>query len=172
MRAAEPHKGRPCTVCAHPNIKAIDRELLELGANLTEIAARYPPLIRTSIARHRKMHIAPVLKAETVEAFEVAEIARGASIEERVDALFVRADGLLQAMEDAKDYRGATAAIREMRGCLELIGKLRGQIDAGVTVNVFAGPAWVAMQTRVIMALEPHPAARAAVVEALQAPDA
>lgn len=169
MRTAAPHKGRPCLVCIHPKVKAIDRELLEPGAVVTDIAARFD-LQRTSVGRHRRMHIAPQLKAETVEAFEAGETARGASLTERIDGLFEKASGLLIKMEEQGDFRGATAAIREMRGCLELIGKIAGQIDAGTTINVFAGPAWVSMQTTVIQALAPFPDARAAVVRALDVP--
>ena len=170
MRAAEPHKGRPCTTCTHPNARAIDRELLEPGAILKEIAARYPPLVPSSLARHRKLHIAPVLKSETVEAFNQSEIARGATLTERIDGLFEKASSLLQSMEEQKDFRGATGAIREMRGCLELLGKIAGQIDPGTTINVFNAPAWVTMQTNVITALAAFPEARMAVVEALKAP--
>ncbi len=170
MRTAAPHKGRPCTVCAHANLKAIDRELLEPGASLTEIAARYPPLVRTSLGRHRTLHIASVLKAETVQAFDADQAAHGLDLTERVDKLFDRANDLLTAMQAEKDFRGATTAIREMRGCLELLGKLRGEIADSTTINVFASPTWVTVQTNVLAALAPYPEAKAAVVLALDVP--
>lgn len=171
MRRAEPHKGRPCLTCKHPMKVAIDRDLVTPGVPLIAIAKQYG-LHRHALARHRKQCVASLIKAEAVQAHAADEAEHGASLTERVDALYAKADSYLEKMVEAGDFRGATAAVRELRGCLELIGKLHGQIDPGTTINVFNGPAWVTMQTNVLAALALYPDARAAVVRALDVPDA
>ena len=71
--------------------------------------------------------------------------------------------------EEAEDWRAATGAIREARGCLELLGKLAGELQQeGQTINVIVSPQWVELRTTIIEALEPHPDAKSTVLRALQ----
>ncbi len=92
------------------------------------------------------------------------------TVEQQAAVLFARATKMLDNAEfsgKAADMRGA---LRECRQTLELIGKLKGQIDQSASVAIFTGPTWLSVQSRIIDALEPHPLARAAVVRALEAP--
>jgi len=82
--------------------------------------------------------------------------------------LQTRALNILSKTEEAEDWRAATGAIREARGCLELLGKLAGELQEGQTVNVIVSPQWVELRTTIIGALEPHPEAKFAVLRALQ----
>ena len=79
-----------------------------------------------------------------------------------------RALNILSKTEEAEDWRAATGAIREARGCLELLGKLAGELKEGQTVNVIVSPQWVELRTTIIKALEPHPDAKSTVLRALQ----
>jgi hypothetical protein len=57
----------------------------------------------------------------------------------RVEALMDRLEKIAQRAESGKDWRAAVAAMREVRGSLELVAKLTGQIapaGSGVTVGV------------------------------------
>jgi hypothetical protein len=74
---------------------------------------------------------------------------------------------VLTKAENADDLRTAVAAIREARGCVELLGKLAGQLQDAPTVNLVLSPEWLSIQANILMALEPHPDARLAVAHAL-----
>ncbi len=71
------------------------------------------------------------------------------------------------ACEVDGDLRVALGAIREARGCLELLGKLAGELQEGATVNVFVSAEWLQVQAVILTALEPHAEARFAVAAAL-----
>jgi hypothetical protein len=58
-------------------------------------------------------------------------------------------------------------AIREARGNLELLAKLLGELDER-PVNVLLSPEWLNLRTVIVTALEPHPEARGAVLEAIE----
>ena len=81
--------------------------------------------------------------------------------------LHKRALGILDKAEGANDLRAATGAIRETRGCLELLGKLAGQLKDAPTINVFMSAQWIEIRGVVIAALDGHSDAQAAVVSAL-----
>jgi hypothetical protein len=74
---------------------------------------------------------------------------------------------VLTKAENADDLRAAVAAIREARGCVELLGKLAGQLQDAPTINVIMSSEWLVIQASVLQALEPHPDARLAVAHAL-----
>ncbi len=66
-----------------------------------------------------------------------------------------------------RNLRTALGAIREARGCVELLGKLAGELQDAPTVNVFVSAEWLEVQTVILTALEPHADARFAVADAL-----
>ncbi len=153
---------RVCTVCNHPERERIDKLLIE-GESFRNIAERFS-LSSTSTYRH-KAHINRTL----LKANEVREIAQADNLLEQVRDLQTRALNVLLKTEEAEDWRAATGAIREARGCLELLGKLAGELQQeGHTVNVIVSPQWVELRTTIIEALEPHPEAKFAVLRALQ----
>jgi hypothetical protein len=61
------------------------------------------------------------------------------------------------------------AAIRELRGLVELIARLTGELDDRpvATVNIVASAEWIEVRTALYEALRPYPEAAAAVVGAL-----
>ena len=82
-------------------------------------------------------------------------------------ALCFKFIGILDKAEESDDLRAATAAIREARGCVELLGKLAGQLKDAPTINVILMPEWRQLQATILAALEPHAEARLAVASAL-----
>ncbi len=82
-----------------------------------------------------------------------------------------RAIGILDTAEASDDLRVALTAIREARGCVELLGKLAGQLKDAPTVNILVSAEWRGLQAVILEALEPHAQARLAVAEALTTVD-
>ncbi len=75
--------------------------------------------------------------------------------------------GVLDKAEASDDLRAAVSAIREARGCVELLGKLAGQLKDAPTVNLILMPEWRQLQVAILDALGPHVEARLAVAAAL-----
>jgi len=152
---------RVCTACNHPSKVEIDRMLVE-GEPYRSIAKQFS-LSDAAVYRHKSHLNGTLLKAK-----EAKEIAQADNLLEQVRNLQTRALNILSKTEEAEDWRAATGAIREARGCLELLGKLAGELQEGQTINVIVSPQWVELRTTIIKALEPHPESKFTVLRALQ----
>ena len=117
----------------------------------------------TALRRHRKDHVPIML----VQAHQAAEIARADDLLDRVRMLEAKAEMLLASAEQAGDIRTALLAIREARGCLELLAKLLGELDERPQVNLLISPEWATVRAVLLAALGPYPEARAAVARQL-----
>jgi len=152
---------RVCTVCNHPSKVEIDRMLVE-GEPYRSIAKQFS-LSDAAVYRHKSHLNGTLIKAKGIK-----EIVQADNLMEQVRDLQKRALNILSKTEESEDWRAATGAIREARGCLELLGKLAGELQDGQTVNVIVSPQWVELRTIIINALEPHIEAKLAVLNALE----
>jgi len=156
-----------CTVCRHTDRAAIDSALVT-GEPVRSVASRYVtlsgrPLGHMALYRHKDEHLAPSL----AKAQEAASVAQADDLLGQVRTMQGRALGILDTAEAAGQLLVALAAIREARGCLELLGKLLGQIDERPQINVLVSPEWHQVRGLILAALLPYPEARGAVVERL-----
>jgi hypothetical protein len=157
---------RVCTVCQHRARGRIDEALL---AGIAHCAlSREFGLSRDALRRHGEAHISATLS----HAHKAGEVARADNLLAQVQDLQGKALRILRKAERAGDLRAATGAIREARGCVELLGKLAGELQDGVTVNVAVLPEWQRLRGAILVAVEPFPEARAAIVKALEVGDA
>ena len=160
-RSRAGRRGPPCSVCVDPRRDEIERALVS-GQPDTRVSASFRELSADAIRRHREAH----LPARLLKAREVAEVAQADALLEQVRTLHRRALAILDASESAGDLRTALGGIREARGCLELLGRLEGELPEP-TIAVLVSPAWLELRDRILRALEPYPKARQAVAEAL-----
>ena len=125
---------RTCLVCSGPRRAEIDHELLS-GTPLREIAGQFGTS-KSSLDRHRS-HIELIggkhLAMGQVAAV-AAETADPQKLIDKVHELLVNAQRLTRRAERAKNLQTAFQGIREVRGILELIGKLNGEIATGTRV--------------------------------------
>ena len=152
---------RTCTVCRDPKRDEIDAALIERRP-FRDIARQFGPS-KDALVRHHDNHL-PVTLAEARKA---AEVAHADTILAQVQTLRDRALKILNTTEEEKDLRTALGAIREARSCVELLGKLAGELQDAPTVNVFVSAEWMEVQAVILTALEPHADARFAVSDAL-----
>ena len=153
---------RSCTVCIHEARPEIDRALIA-GEAFRHIATRFDTSTG-ALQRHKADHL-PVRLAKAQEAEEVAQ---ADDLLCQVQDLQARALAILDKAEEAGELRTALSAIREARGNLELLAKLLGELDERPQVNVLVSPEWLELRAIIVGALEPHPAARGAVLRALE----
>jgi hypothetical protein len=76
---------------------------------------------------------------------------------------------LLEEAEAAGDLGTALRGVREARGNIELLARLRQLIDSQPqTVNLTISSEWLELRTVIVNALESFPEARAALMKALE----
>jgi len=85
----------------------------------------------------------------------------------KVAALEADAKRLGAQAEKAGDLRTALGAVRELVRIVELLAKLRGELDERPQVNILVSAQWQNIRRTLLVALEPYPQARAAVSESL-----
>jgi hypothetical protein len=62
----------------------------------------------------------------------------------------------------------ALKAIARLERQIELAGRLAGELQDAPSVNIQMSPEWIQIRAALLKALEPHPAAKSAVVEVLK----
>lgn len=157
-----------CTVCAHKDRKAIDEALI-MGRSLRDVARQHGPS-KDALTRHRD-HISPAL-ARIVEKRRTEGGPRSAL--DRLEDLYERASRVLDAAEQGGQGAQALSAIAQLRGIVDTLARVTGELDERPTVNVLnlqTSSEWLSLRATVLDALGPHPAARDAVVQALAGQD-
>ncbi len=152
---------RRCTICTHKRRVEIDQALV--AREPFRAIARQYGVSKDALLRHHDDHLPTAL----VKAQDAAEAAQADALLAQVVELRDRALGVLDKAEGADDLRAATGAIREARGCVELLGKLAGQLKDVPTVNILVSAEWRVVQVTILEALKSYPDARLAVAAAL-----
>jgi hypothetical protein len=86
----------------------------------------------------------------------------GQTLLERVEDLYARASTILEGAEQDGRHTVSLAAMRELRGIIELLGRLTGELDdrPQQVVNLLVAPEWLQIRAALLTALEAHPQAR------------
>ena len=154
---------RRCTVCDHPDRSSIDTALVA-GASYRVISGRFPGSSTSALQRHAANHV----PAAVAQAQQARAVAHGDNLLTQVEELKDRAMGVLARAEAAEDLRAAVSAIKEARGCVELLAKMMGELRDGQTVNILVSPEWGRARGVILGALADHPDARVSVALALE----
>ena len=149
---------RTCTICADARVAEVDRQLVS-GTSLRNIAEQFRFAV-TSLHRHKHRHV-PAALAKARGAQQVAE-AEG--LLGQLQELTVEARRLKSKAENKGDLRTALSAIRELVRMVELLAKLRGELDESPKVAVVSLPEWGA----VVRVLDSYPQAKLEVARALE----
>ncbi|ALD13129.1 hypothetical protein [Clavibacter capsici] len=156
-----------CLICQHPDRADIEADMAGGKSNVA-VAEHYGSFSRDAVRRHRDSHLSPSLKAVAAK----RETAGAVKAIDRVEDLYTRASGILEAATADGQAGVSLAAVRELRGLVELLAKLTGELDERPQVqilNVSTSPEWGEIRGRLLGALTPYPDAAAAVARALQA---
>lgn len=169
-----PSKGRggSCAVCRDPRVDQFNAAIVNGdGAQTIEVHFRPGPS-DDSIRRHATKCIPAQVQAAqaarlTTTAKTVAD--RAEILIGNAEALLAHVQGKADRDKSAKDWAGA---INAMRGVLELLGKLTGELGADVEVRLVSAPAWNKAKLLIVNALTAYPEALAAVLTALATAEA
>ena len=150
---------RVCTVCAHTDRQAVD-EAIVLGRTLRDIAQQHG-VSKDAVSRH-KAHVSPALARLVADRAEAGP----KSALSRLEELYGRASNVLSAAESEGKASLSLAAIRELRGIVETLAKITGELDERSTVqvlNLATSDEWLVLRAAVMSALADYPEAAAAV---------
>ena len=126
-----------CAVCVLPakTRDAIDRALVQ-GQTYRSISQRFKRRVSIfALCRHRK-HLLP---KDLVRQAPPPKPEAATTLLERVENLILESRGIAEQAKHGKQWIAASGALREVRACLELLGKLSGQLSSGVNINFFNG---------------------------------
>ena len=127
---------RVCTICTHRSRAKIDKALV-VRERFRTIADQFG-VSKTALLRHHDDH----LPAALVKAQAATEAAQADALLAQVVDLRDKALGVLDTAQGSEDLRAAIGAIREARGCVELLAKLAGQLKDAPTVNILVSSEW------------------------------
>jgi hypothetical protein len=153
-----------CTICKNQNREAIEAELLGTES-LRSIASRWF-VSKSALLRHKAVH----LPAAIVKAAAVKEEIHGGKLLERLTALNRETALILREARTAstKDNQLALKAIARVERQLLLEGQLLTEMKEDPAVDLTQAPEWQNLRAAILLALESHPAARAAVLQAME----
>jgi hypothetical protein len=153
---------RRCTICDHCQRPDIDAALLA-GEPYRSIAQRFATS-PDAMFRHRSDH----LPATLTQAKEAETISQANDLLAKVAGIEAEARRIAKKAEAVGDLRTAMSGVRELARLVELLAKLRGELNENQTINVILTPEWHRLRVIVLGALADHPQARVAVATALQ----
>jgi hypothetical protein len=114
---------RTCTVCVSPEREQIDKALIDNAP--FRVIARQFGISKDAVRRHKETHLPRAL----VQSKEIREVAHADDLVQQMADLTASALRILKNAEKEKDNRTALAAIREVRGTLQLNAKLIGELN-------------------------------------------
>jgi len=152
-----------CKACNYPGHEEHDKALLAgriSDSDYARLVGCKPP----SIARHRS-HISE----------EIAQSAQAQAVL-RADELFKSIQDEASIVRELRDKARAEGnielalkAVDRALKCIEIYAKVQGLIQEGAQVNVLINnPEWISLRTKIVLALDHYPEAKAAVVRALE----
>jgi hypothetical protein len=134
---------KTCTVCTHPQRAEIDKQLVG-RVPLRKVVERYGTSTG-ALSRHSHHIAGAIAKATDAALASTCALAAAKAVEQagdaqtllsRVQELNTRAIHILDAAQTAGQHQVALQAIREARACMELLGKLSGELQAKQINNV------------------------------------
>ncbi|MGF6824001.1 hypothetical protein M2317_002926 [Microbacterium sp. ZKA21] len=126
---------------------------------------------KDSVRRHRDSHLSKALQAVAAQ----REAGGAVKAADRAELLYEKASAVLDAATEEGKASLSLAALRELRGIVELLAKLSGELDERPQVQVLTlavSPEWQSTRAVLVQALAPFPEAAVAVSEALRAVEA
>src|ERR1700730_3142993 len=112
---------RRCTICCNPQHEEI---AVSLFRDCTRATARRFQVSLPALDRHKGHLPGTIVKAQ-----QVAVVCEATSLLARVESLMQESEKIAAAAKLEKNWPAATSALREARGCLGLLGSLRGELQ-------------------------------------------
>jgi hypothetical protein len=121
-----------CTICRHPDKARIEAALIRNTA-FRKIGTQFS--VNYSSVRRHQQHMA----VQLTKARHAKEVADASTLLKRVEELIAKCNGIAAKAEKKKAWPAAVSALNQVRACLELLGRLSGELqNAGSSVQFHA----------------------------------
>ena len=120
---------RKCSICIDERRSEIEGAVLA-GDSYRTVAQRFG-ISRDAVVRHRKH-----LTTATPNSLKVEQIFPSNTLVEQLQAFTADAQRIKEKAETEGDLRTALAAVKELCRIVELVARLRGEIDGRAQINV------------------------------------
>lgn len=153
-----------CATCASEHRGAIEALMVggQHSRNLSAIERRYG-ITRDALRRHRDNHLSPTIIAVRQEAER--EVSLALTAKDRVEGLVAKLEALVERTDSEKRESMLLQASRELRGAIELMARLSGELRPENTqvnvavVNLATSDEWQRTRAVILDRLRRHPAA-------------
>jgi len=166
--------GRTSKIEAHPRSEEIINRLI-CGEKNPEIVRIFPEIKDDDLDYYREYKLPELLSKSTelktlADQIASADVHKGDTYLQLVIGLQKKALDALELQDASSDPKSWALVSREARGYVELLGKALDRIkDAPqIQVNILIHPEWISLRTTIVQTLEPFPAARQAVLRAIE----
>lgn len=153
-----------CSICFRSDRAEIDAAIVS-GDTLRDIARRFATS-KDAVGRHKAAHVSAALSVVLAARAEAGPV----SALDRLEELYTAAKRVLD-VADAEGKPGLSLqAIRELRGIVETLARVTGELDERPTVsvlNVHTSGDWLATRAAMLDVLAGYPAAARAVAARL-----
>ena len=147
-----------CPICLHPNREAIERDILRLQSP-TAVTRKWSVLGHTFTRKTVGVH-----RGRDMDSLAAVDVDADTSTLTRVEDLSHRLEAALAGSPKGAPYANLAGQLRQ---ALELLARLRRELDERPQVAILLAPEWLSVREVVFRALTPYPEARAAVAAAL-----
>ena len=166
--------GRKSKIEAHPQSEEIIRRLAS-GEEYSKIVEDFPDIRYQDLDYYAQNKLPELLSKSNdlkslADEIEQADVHKGDTYLQLVIGLQKKALDALEQQDAGSDPKAWAMVSREARGYLELLGKALDRIrdTPPAQITIINNPEWVELRTLIIGALEPYPAAREAVIDAIR----
>jgi hypothetical protein len=133
-----------------------------IGEPLRSIAGR-TGLAKSSLQRHKR----DCIPRDVIQARQFGKIADADMLLGQVCSLQQRSEQILANAEQSKDYKIALAAVRELKGLLELQSKFVAANQNGQSSGGLLTPEYLQLRSTILEALNAYPQAKLALASKL-----
>jgi len=155
-----------CKCGQHPDHLELDASYLRKEISLQQYAD-VVGCARQSVERHVRGHLPDAL----LKAKDIEDVANGDSLLDQLKQAREKTLSLLDKAEAAGNVRayGPPAVyLKEIREQIKLIAELEGRLATQPQITIINNPEWIELRTNILVALDPWPQAREAVVRAIR----
>jgi phosphotransferase system HPr-like phosphotransfer protein len=161
-----------CSTCTSSDKAAIEA-LIASGAGLSKLERQFG-ITRDALRRHRDRHMSmalTTLRAEQGHSVQIEATAR-----DRVENLVAKLEALVERTDSERRESMLLQASRELRGAIELLARLSGELRPDMSVNVAVvnlatSDEWQRTRAVILGRLRQHPEALADVLDGLRSLD-
>jgi len=117
---------RLCTICAHP--QRVEIESSVLGGKSIRSAAKAVGISWSALQRHLKHLPEAIAKSAENDALQLEACGK---LPSRIEELILQTRQILRSAKKKRDFHACLAAIRTNLSCLEMLGKISGELRPG-----------------------------------------